>query len=199
MIKGIMSFSLTKHFKWLVINFRHLFSDFTLFNNSYITSSKIGKKVVISESSKIYNTTVGNYTYFGSNCSIVNSEIGSFCSIASEVVINPGKHPTNLFSTHPISYKNKSNYLYYNEFPKVEIGNDVWIGIRSIIMGGIKIGNGAIIAAGSVVTKDVEAYSIVGGIPAKFIKFRLSEKDRIKIPESNWWNKNLNDINKIFK
>jgi len=75
--------------------------------------------------------------------------------------------------------------------PTTEIGNDVWIGARAILRTGVKIGDGAIIAAGAVVVKDVEPFSIVGGVPAKHIRHRFSPDEIVRILESNWWNKDL--------
>jgi acetyltransferase-like isoleucine patch superfamily enzyme len=102
-------------------------------------------------------------------------------------------------STHPINYVSQSPYFYQKEWAKKDvkdisraelmIGNDVWIGYGAIILPGCKrIGNGAVIGAGSVVTKDVEPYSIVGGNPAKVIKYRFSDEQQKMLEESEWWN-----------
>src|SRR5688572_19360014 len=130
----------------------------------------LGSNVRISKHSYCYNTQIGSYTYLSGFNLVVNSKIGKFCSIGMFVSICPGKHPTNTFvSTSPVFYSlNKPTFSEkqaFDESGEVEIGNDVWIGSNSIILDGVKIGHGAIVAAGSVVNKDVEPYSIVGGVP----------------------------------
>lgn len=159
------------------------------------------------ENSMVLYCNVGLFTYISSHTSLAHTKIGRFCSIADHVDICLGYHPTSVFvSTHPTFYDNtslrlgatlhKGERLFKDIFRKnqvdpnyqIVIGNDVWIGSHSIIMGGVTIGDGAVIAAGSVVTKDVEPYSIVGGAPAKHIKFRFSE-DKIKhLLDIKWWN-----------
>lgn len=146
------------------------------------------------------NLSIGRYTYFGANCEMANCEIGSFCSIASGVKIGGGFHPTTEFiSTYPAFYaKNntgcKVSFVHEQKFietAKTYIGHDVWIGTNSIILDGIVVGNGAIIGAGAVVTKDIPPYAIVGGVPAKVIKYRFSE-EKIKLLEKfAWWNKDI--------
>ena len=117
-----------------------------------------------------------------------NTTIGNYCSIARNVSIGLGLHPLNLFSTSPIFYKRQNALLLdliskdneFKEYQPITIGNDVWIGANAIIMDGITIGNGAVIAAGAVVTKNVPAYAIMGGVPAKLIKYRFAEGERIE-------------------
>ena len=123
-----------------------------------------------------------------------NAKIGKFCSIASGVSIGPGIHKMDGVSTHPVFYlqntplkKKFSDKDLIKSSKTTTIGHDVWIAERAILIDGISIGTGAIIAAGSVVTKDVEPYSIVGGIPAKHIKYRFDEKERELLLASQWW------------
>jgi acetyltransferase-like isoleucine patch superfamily enzyme len=150
----------------------------------------------------INNTTIASYSYIGKDCKVQNAIIGSFCSIADGVLIGLGKHPQHLFSTSTILYR-KSNTLevelidedlVFEEYENITIGNDVWIGTRAIILDGTKIGHGAIVAANSVVTKDIPPYAIVAGIPAKVIKYRF-EQDKIeKLLKLEWWNWPLKEI-----
>lgn len=130
--------------------------------------------------------------------------IGNFCSIAQEVLILlGGNHSLNWVTTfpfekEPLFFNNRPNNNYESSKGDVIIGNDVWIGRRSIILSGITIGDGAVIAAGSVVTKDVPPFTIVGGNPAKIIKKRF-EEDIIKaLLEIAWWNFEDNKINQIL-
>jgi acetyltransferase-like isoleucine patch superfamily enzyme len=136
---------------------------------------------------------------------IKNSTIGKFTSIGSNVNICIGGHPTNLVSTHPAFYSNNkafntySDDVYFDEYTKSEIGNDVWIGSNSTVMNNITIGDGAIIAYGAVVTKNVLPYSIVGGIPAKHIKFRFDEEIIIRLLEIKWWELSEDFLKQHFK
>lgn len=165
---------------------------------SYLFKVKIGNYNTIYENVKINNSKIGNYVYISNDCRINTTTIGNFCSIGPSVRIGLGAHPTDHLSTFPAFYSKKTrcqisfvNENKFEEYGNVEIGNDVWIGYNAIIMSGVKIGNGAIVAAGAIVTKDVNPYSIVGGIPAKHIKYRFSESDIEKILLLKWWD---NDI-----
>ena len=84
--------------------------------------------------------------------------------------------------------------LDFDEYENIIVGNDVWIGARAIIMDGVKINNGAIVAANSVVTKDVPAYAIVGGVPAKILKYRFNEKKIETLLNTEWWDDDLQTI-----
>ena len=166
--------------------------------NSYIKNVIFSFDNVIHDNCHIIKCKIGKKTYISSNSIIKNCIIGSFCSIGKEVHIGLPKHPINEFiSSHPFIYTtynlihNKSNFITNTS---TIIGNDVWIGNRVTIIGDIEIGNGAIIAAGSIVTKNVLPYSIVGGVPAKLIKFRFDEDRITKIDEMNWWNWEDDDI-----
>jgi acetyltransferase-like isoleucine patch superfamily enzyme len=143
---------------------------------------------------KIINSNIGGFTYVASKTQILEGNIGKFCSIASDCRIGLASHSLNYISTSPIftSKNNATKYQWiqrdmFEEIQKVNIGNDVWIGIGSIIMGGVSVGDGAVVAAGAIVTKDVPPYSIVAGVPAKVIKYRF-EKEIIEfLSEVSWW------------
>lgn len=126
--------------------------------------------------------------------------IGAFCSISDNVtILLSGNHRVDWITTYPFNTV-LAGYDHIEGHPQtkgdVNIGNDVWIGLNATILSGVIIGDGAVIAAGSVVTKNVEPYSIVGGVPAKFIKKRFEEKTIGKLLEFRWWEKDIDWIKK---
>lgn len=136
---------------------------------------------------------VGNFSYGSIEARFFTNEerlkIGHFVSIASGVVfLISADHHTTKLSTYPIDTLITKSNTYIDSVKKgsIEVGNDVWIGTNVLIMGGVKIGNGAIIAAGSVVTKEVPAYAIVGGCPAKVIKYRFPDHVIAELLKINW-------------
>jgi acetyltransferase-like isoleucine patch superfamily enzyme len=169
--------------------------------NSNTYNSKFGKNVYIGDNCSILNSFIDSHSYCNNNTIINNAEIGKFSSIGSEVVIGVGTHPTDFVTTHPAFYANNkafntfSDKMYFDEIGKIEIGNDVWIGSKCTILNNINIGDGAIIAYGAVVTKDVLPYSIVGGVPAKHLKFRFEQSVIQELQKIKWWD--LDD--KFFK
>lgn len=175
-----------------------LFSKISIL--AFIYKSQIHKTVAVLSNTRIYWSTIGRYTYLSKNCWIINADIGSFCSIASNVMIGGGKHPLNHVSTSPVFYS-KRNILKtcfaeadFEEYSKTSIGNDVWIGTNAFIKGGVNIGDGAVIGAYSVVTKNVEPYSIVGGNPGKLIRKRFDDMTIERLQKSQWWNYSINTL-----
>ncbi len=168
------------------------------------------------------NIEIGDYTYYDDPEGPENFEqnvlyhfpfvgdkliIGKFCAIAKDVkfIMNGANHKISGFSTYPFQ-------IFGNGWEKVSpkkgdlpykgdtiIGNDVWLGYKSTIMPGVKIGDGAIVASRSVVTKNVPAYSIVGGNPAKIIKFRFDEGTIKRLLTIAWWNWSARKITKNLK
>lgn len=163
-----------------------------------IRNSKIGNFNYLGNNVQFNNSNIGDHSYINSNSTVSRSNIGKFCSIASNVTLGLGEHPTNLISTHPAFYSNNkgfktfSDQTIYKEYSEINIGNDVWISNNVIVMGGVTIDDGAIIAAGAIVTKDVKPYEIVGGVPARHIKFRFDNNKIEKIKKSAWWEKDEN-------
>ena len=160
-----------------------------------LTNSSLGYNTFLSKNIGMINSYLGDYSYINSDTFLINTKIGKFCSIGSNVKFGLGKHPTNFVSTHPAFYANNkpfrtfSDKVYIKEFDDIIVGNDVWVSRDVIIMGGINIGDGAVVAAGAVVTKDVPPYSIVGGVPAKILKYRFPKSIIDNIQKTKWWDK----------
>jgi len=158
----------------------------------------------VNDNTVLHNVSVGHFTYFSKNSEIAEASIGKFCSIGPNVKIAPGKHPTHtIVSTHPAIYsnppycqKNFSTDDKHKPERHVTIGNDVWVGANAVIGDGITIENGAIIAANSLVVKNVDAYSIVSGVPAKHVRYRFSDQEIAVLQATRWWD---NDIEWLEK
>ncbi|MCB0668023.1 MAG: CatB-related O-acetyltransferase [Saprospiraceae bacterium] len=167
------------------------------------------------------NIEVGDYTYYDDFEDVANFEknvkyhfdfvgdkliIGKFCMIASGVtfIMNGANHLTRSLSSYPFAIfgKDWQNAMEGKVYPvkgDTIIGNDVWIGFNATIMPGIRIGDGAVIAANATVVKDVDPYSIVGGNPAKELRKRFSDEEITKLLEIKWWDWELEKITKNLK
>lgn len=155
--------------------------------------NKYMKNVFLDEKSEI-----GNFNYFGENVHINNTKIGNYCSIASNVVIGPGNHDIENVSTC-VRIMEKAGIKVNLLKNKTIIENDVWIGTNVVILQGVKVENGAVIAAGAVVTKNVPSYCVVGGVPARKIKYRFDNIKIKKIVESRWFEKDIEEARVIVK
>lgn len=141
--------------------------------------------------------TMGEHSYCFAKDVIPGTKIGKYCSIAKGVVIHPAEHDVYTVSTSPNVPGHKYDDKHGHSGGAI-IGNDVWIGRNAIILNSCKnIGDGAIVAAGAVVTKDVPPYAIVGGVPAKIIKYRFSESVIKKLLASQWWNLPDSELEKL--
>lgn len=159
----------------------------------------------IAQRVKIVNSTLGRFTYVNYSSVVSNTDIGKFSCIGPDTWVGGlGKHPLDRKSTHRMFYS-KENKCWegfchsenFSESTRTFIGSDVWIGARCIVMDGVTIGDGAIIAAGAVVSRDVEAYSIVGGVPAREIKRRFDQETIKQLLEEKWWNQEPEAIQRM--
>lgn len=160
---------------------------------STIINSSVDKTAALCRGVRFYGSSIGRYSYVARNTLVQKTEIGSFCSISEGCMIGMPSHPTDMVSSSPV-FLQGGNYLKknfsrhpYESCPATKIGSDVWIGAHALIKSGITIGNGAVIAAGAVVTHDVPPYAIVGGVPARVIRFRFSEEKIAWLNETQWW------------
>lgn len=165
-----------------------------------IKNSNIDKTSRVCAASHVVHTVVGKHSYIGSNCTVVNCNIGSFCSIADNNIIGGASHPTNWVSSSPVFHeghnimnKNYSSHKF-RVTEKTIIGNDVWIGNNCIIRSGIIIGDGAVVGMGSVVTKNVAPYMVVAGNPARVIRQRLNDDIVESLLKIKWWDLQEHEI-----
>lgn len=142
---------------------------------------------------EVHHIHIGYGTYGGCFCleNIPQGvSFGNYCSVASGVRIFRANHPMDRFTMHPILYNPIMGYVKKDmlERPSLEIGHDVWIGANAIILPSVtKIGNGAVIGAGSTVTHNVAPYEIVAGNPARVIKKRFSDRQIAALEATRWW------------
>jgi acetyltransferase-like isoleucine patch superfamily enzyme len=149
---------------------------------------------------------VGKYSGMNESCFIARATMGAFCAIGARTAINPFNHPSDWLSINEFQYHpNSFDWVdEYNEFVRLErtpdmfkhvlVGNDVWTGHNVNIMAGVSIGDGAIIAAGSVVTKDVPPYAVVAGVPASIKRFRFPERTIERLLRLKWWDLELSQL-----
>lgn len=161
---------------------------------NYIKNSWVDSTSKVESGSLFYNSQMGKYSFCGYDCEISFTVIGCFTSIANNVIIGGSTHPMNWLGMSPVFYSGRDSIRKkFTEYPLANpkntiVGNDVWIGHSAIIIAGVEIGDGAVIGAGSIVTKDVEAYSVVAGNPARLIRYRFEKELREKLLASAWWN-----------
>lgn len=158
-----------------------------------IRGSIIHNDARVGAATQMVDSSIGRYSYCGTSCVIVCADIGNFCSIADGVLIGAASHAIDHVSTSPVFHAGRNPFRHvFSNIPapsitQTKVGHDVWIGQSAKILSGVQIGNGSIIAMGAVVTKDVEPYTIVGGVPAKMLKRRLESTIANQIDALNWW------------
>lgn len=149
-----------------------------------------------------HDIEIGKYSYGGCFDPVrigAHTKIGRYCSFAADVWRFNANHPVKCKSMHPYFYSPAFGYVSQELVSRGElvIGNDVWVGQNAVILPNVKsIGDGAVIGAGAVVTKDVPDFAVVVGNPAKIVKYRFSEEMQRKIKASKWWDKDIQELQK---
>lgn len=195
----------SKIFKEVYVRKSKVGSQTKIGDFSRIENSDFGNCIEIQRHAMIYNSMIGDYSYTGRNFVCWYAKIGKFCSISWNVSIGGANHDYNRITQHAFLYArqfgmmDESQDVGYDRFCQgCTIGNDVWIGCNAVICRNVNIGNGAVVAAGAVVTKDVPPYAIVGGCPAKVLKMRCNEDLAKRIEATEWWNFDPKIIRKNF-
>ena len=162
-----------------------------------LREAKIGRRCEVLSNTRIEYASLGDYSYLGENCDVADAVIGKFTAIANSVRIGAPNHPMGRPSQHRFTYcpeyytaDAQRDHAFFRDrrADRVVIGNDVWIGHAVIVMPGVTVGDGAVLAAGAVVTRDVAPYTIVGGVPAKQIRERFSRDIAARLAGIAWWN-----------
>ncbi|WMT78080.1 chloramphenicol acetyltransferase [Bradyrhizobium sp. Ash2021] len=161
-----------------------------------VRESQLGAYTEVGARTILLDVTMDDYSYVVNDAQITYTTIGKFCSIAAMTRINPGNHPMYRASQAHFTYRasayfqgesDDADFFEWRREHRVHIGHDVWIGHGAIVLPGRSVGTGAVVAAGAIVTKDVPAYTIVAGNPARAIKRRFPEAITSRLAELGWW------------
>src|ERR1700742_2780886 len=162
-----------------------------------VRDCRLGAYTEVGARTILLEVTMADYSYVVNDAQITYTAIGKFCSIAAMTRINPGNHPMHRASQAHFTYRasayfpgeaDDTEFFEWRRGHRVRIGHDVWIGHGAIILPGRNVGTGAVVAAGAIVTKDVPAYTIVAGNPARIIKRRFPQAIADRLAELAWWN-----------
>jgi phosphonate metabolism protein (transferase hexapeptide repeat family) len=162
-----------------------------------VRDSRLGAYTEVGARTILLEVELGDYSYVVNDSDIAYTTIGKFCSIAAMTRINPGNHPMHRASQSHFSYRastyfpgesDEAEFFAWRRSHAGTIGHDVWIGHGAIVLPGRRIGTGAVVAAGAVVTKDVLDYTIVGGNPARVIRQRFPDATAARLQRLAWWN-----------
>lgn len=171
----------------------------TIDPSAKLQETSLGSYCEIGARTMLLDVVMGDYSYVVNDAQVTYTTIGKFCSIAAMTRINPGNHPMHRATQAHFTYRasayfpgeaDDAEFFDWRKSHRVHIGHDVWIGHGAIVLPGRSIGTGAVVAGGAVVTKDVPAYTIVAGNPARPIRRRFSESIAERLARLSWWDWN---------
>ena len=160
-----------------------------------VRDSTFGRFCEVGAGTRIAETVFGDYAYVGEDGDIIYARVGRFCSIAANVRINPGNHPLDRVALNHFTYRSAAYglgdddaaFFDWRRGSPVTLGPDVWIGHAAVLLPGVSVGAGAAIGAGAVVSKDVPAFAVAVGVPARVIRFRFPPEVIAALHRIAWW------------
>jgi len=167
-----------------------------LHDDCEIADSSFGAFTEVGRGSRIANSTLGDYSYCDRYCDIANADVGKFANIASFVRIGATDHPLDTAACHHFLYRSAdywddaeadAGFFERRKARRARIGHDTWIGHGAMIKPEVAVGHGAVVAAGAIVTKDVEPYTIVAGNPARLLRARQPQEVALRLIALAWW------------
>jgi len=196
LLKAVFSNPVVAHYRNLARNRRleRQGRGIAIDDLAVVVNSNLADCVKIGPRAMVADSAIGMYSYVAKDARVNLTRIGKFCSVGPHVKSGFGLHPVDRVSTHPVFYSDRGQCgatfgggVAFDEQRATTVGNDVWLGAGALLMDGVTIGNGAIVAAGAVVCHDVPAYSIVGGVPAKLIRLRATPVEIEALQRLAWW------------
>lgn len=168
----------------------------TIAPSAVISKGRFGRYTEVREHVRLSDSVLDDYSYVCHHCELMSTDVGKFANIAAHVRINPGFHPIERPTLHHFTYRpvmygmaaaDDAAFFEWRRRQRVFIGHDTWIGHGVVIMPGVRIGNGAVVGSNSVVTRDVPAYAIAAGAPAKVLRMRFAKDIAQAVEATAWW------------